>query len=117
MVEKDPHSKAVAIAEVMNDKKAKDVVVLDLRGVCSVTDFFVIGTGTSSVHIGAIADGVMEALKDQGIAPRHTEGMKEGRWVLLDYGDVVVHIFAEREREFYALERLWRDALEVKARA
>jgi ribosome-associated protein len=90
------------------DKKARDLVVLDLTGICSFTDHFIICSGTSIRHVQSIADGVEEALRKAGSRPSHVEGYTEGEWVLLDYLDFVVHVFTERAREFYELERLWR---------
>jgi len=90
--------------------KARDLVVLDLRGLCDATDFFVIATGTSDTHVRALADRVVEALRTDGHRPHHIEGLPGGRWVLLDFVDVVVHVFHPSLREFYQLERLWADA-------
>jgi ribosome-associated protein len=96
-------------AEIAEAKHAEEVVVLDLRGQTLVTDYFVIGTGTSRVQIRAIADAIAEGLSDQ--RPRGVrEGDEAAGWVLLDYGDVVVHVFAPDARAFYRLERLWADA-------
>jgi len=92
------------------DKRALDPVLLDMREVTLITDYFLVCHGTSSVHIRALGDAVTEALKEAGVRPFGVEGQDDARWVLLDYGDVVVHIFAEEEREFYSLERLWSDA-------
>jgi ribosome-associated protein len=94
--------------EAALDKKAQDVVVIDLDGICSFTDNFIICTGTSSRHNQTIAEGIDERLRKQGVRPLHTEGSKEGEWILLDYVDFVVHIFTAKAREFYDLERLWR---------
>jgi ribosome-associated protein len=90
------------------DKKAQDLVWLDLSGVCSFTDNFLICTGTSSRHNQTIADNIDEQLKRRGVRPLHIEGHSEGDWILMDYVDFVVHIFSARAREFYDLERLWR---------
>src|SRR5215510_6995987 len=90
------------------DKKAQDVVVLDLTEVCSFTDHFMICTGTSSRHNQTIAEGIDERLRKLGSRPLHIEGHTEGDWILMDYIDFVVHIFTARAREFYDLERLWR---------
>jgi ribosome-associated protein len=90
------------------DKKAQDVVVIDLDNICSFTDNFIICTGTSSRHNQTIAEGIDERLRKQGVRPLHIEGHKEGEWILLDYIDFVVHIFTAKAREFYDLERLWR---------
>jgi len=92
------------------DRRGVDPVALDMRGLTVITDYFLICHGTSGVHIRALADAVEEKLEEDGVRPMGVEGYQESRWVLLDYGDVVVHIFAEEERRFYDLERLWSDA-------
>ena len=92
------------------DAKANDVVLLDVRGVSDVTDCFVIASGTSDTHVRGIADHVVRQLDEEGTDVPHVEGLPQGRWVLLDFVDVVVHIFHPRLREFYQLERLWGDA-------
>ena len=102
--------KALRAQTALADKRAHDPVVLDMREITLITDYFIICHGTSNVHIRALGDAVVEALKEDGVRPYGVEGRDEGRWVLLDYGDVIVHIFAEEDREFYALERLWSDA-------
>lgn len=94
--------------EAALDKKAQDVVIIDLNEICSFTDNFVICTGTSSRHNQTIAEGIDERLRKSGTRPLHIEGHKEGEWILLDYIDFVVHIFTAKAREFYDLERLWR---------
>ena len=94
--------------EAALDKKAQDLVWLDLSGICSFTDNFLVCTGTSSRHNQTIADTIEERLKSQGVRPLHIEGYNEGDWILMDYVDFVVHIFSARAREFYDLERLWR---------
>ena len=92
------------------EKKAEEVVVLDLRDVSSATDFFVIASGRSDVQVKAIAEHVLDSAKAAGVRPEHVEGKDDGRWVLLDYIDYVVHIFHAPVREFYRLEDLWGDA-------
>jgi ribosome-associated protein len=92
------------------DKKALDPVVLDLRHLSSVADFFVILTGTSDRHVQAVAENVMDAFGALGIKLLGEEGAREGKWILLDYGEVVVHVFLESVREYYDIERLWIDA-------
>ncbi len=92
------------------DRKAIDLMVLDLRGLTAAADYFVIVSGTSDAHVRGMADHLMTALKPRGIVPHHVEGLTQGRWVLLDYVDFVVHIFHPELREFYQLERLWGDA-------
>jgi ribosome-associated protein len=95
--------------EAARDKKAADIVVLDLVGLCSFTDRFLICTGGSRRQTQAVADSITQRLKDAGIRPSHVEGQAEGNWILIDYGDFVVHIFTPDTREFYDLERLWRE--------
>lgn len=92
------------------DKKALDPVVLDLRDISSVADFFVILTGTSDRHVQAVARNVMEAFDSLGPALLGEEGLRGGNWVLMDYGEIVVHVFLESVREYYDIERLWIDA-------
>jgi len=98
---------AVQAAE---DKKAWDVTVLDIREVSVIADYFVICSGRSSTHVQAIAENIQEKLGEKGLPVLRREGFRECGWVLLDYGDVVVHVFREAERQFYNLERLWGDA-------
>jgi ribosome-associated protein len=96
--------------ELATDRKARDLTVLDLRGLSSATDFFVIGSGTSDIHVRAIAEHIIEELKRDQVRPDHVEGLRGGRWVLIDYIDFVVHVFHPAARDFYHLERLWGDA-------
>lgn len=98
---------AVQAAE---DKKAWDVTVLDIREISIIADYFVICSGRSSTHVQAVAENIQEKLEEKGTPALRREGFREGGWVLLDYGDVVVHVFQEAERQFYNLERLWGDA-------
>ncbi len=92
------------------DLKASDMLVLDLRGISSATDYFFIASGTSDMHVKSIADKIVDDLKKEGVRPSHIEGLRGGRWVLIDYIDFVVHVFHPAAREFYQLERLWGDA-------
>ncbi len=110
-----PDSTALAerIAEIASDKKAIDIRVIDLRGIVSYTDFFVICSGNTERQAKAIHDGIYEELKkgsSDRLLPRRTEGAREARWILLDYWDVVVHIFTPEAREYYRLENLWGEA-------
>lgn len=91
-------------------KKGFDVRVLNLKGLSSVCDYFVIVSGEADVHVKAIAESIDEGLSEMGEEAYHKEGLEEGNWVLLDYVDVVIHVFRERTRQFYALEKLWGDA-------
>lgn len=97
-----------------SDKKALDLVVLDLRAIASFTDYFVITSGTNPRQVQAIADEIVEQLKKQGTRAARVEGYSTAEWVLVDYGDFVVHVFEEKSRRFYDLERLWRDAARVE---
>ena len=97
-------------AELAVELKAHDVVVLDLRGISSATDYFVIAGGRSDVQVKAIAAHVVNELKKDSIRPEHVEGMQGGRWVLVDYVDFVLHVFHPEARQFYQLENLWGDA-------
>ena len=103
---------AVAAAE---DRKAVDLRVLHSEKVSDFTDFFLICSGTSERQVQAIADAVLERLREGKVRPLHVEGYNRGQWVLLDYGDFVVHVFQEEPRKFYGLERLWGDAPDVTA--
>jgi ribosome-associated protein len=110
-----PHQveRAVRAAE---DKQAHDLVVLDLRKAAGFTDFFVIASGGNSRQVRAIADAVIAALEAAGTKPSHVEGYDRSEWVLLDYFDFVVHVFAPETRVFYGLERLWGSAERVERR-
>lgn len=102
--------KALLAAEAAESKQADGVVILDLQEHTPVTDFFVIASGSNRIQIKAITEAVEDALRAAGERPGRAEGRDDGRWVLLDFGDIVVHIFAPKERQFYNLERLWGDA-------
>ena len=96
------------------EKKAHDLVVLDLREVASFSDYFVIASGTNVRQVQAVADEVQEQLRRRmGVKPARVEGYNTAEWVLLDYGDFIIHVFEEKSRRFYDLERLWRDAARV----
>jgi ribosome-associated protein len=96
--------------EASQDKKASDLVVLDLRGLASFTDFFLLATGSSHRQLKAIADAIEEELAGMRVKPNHVEGYPHGDWILMDYVDFVIHIFTPRSRTYYDLERLWGDA-------
>ena len=98
------------VTKALLDRKAVDPLVLDLRELSAATDYFVIVSGTSDAHVRGMAEHLMTALAPHGIAPHHVEGLTQGRWVLLDYVDFVVHVFHPELRAFYQLERLWGDA-------
>lgn len=102
-----------AAVRAAQGRKALELRVLNLGGISSFTDFFVICSGTSTRHTQAICDAVIEELKKTGARPAHIEGYTQAEWILVDYLDFVVHIFLERAREFYDLERLWKKAARV----
>jgi ribosome-associated protein len=105
-----PEKLAIRAAEIVRDKLGEDIVVLDLRGQSPLADFFVVATAGSTTHAQAMAEELQLRLKHEGERPHHVEGEEGGHWVLLDYFDVVVHIFLGETRQFYGLERLWGDA-------
>ena len=99
------------IVDLIMNKKGEDIVVLDLRKVSSISDFFILTTGSSGVHVRAIADEVKIMLKkEDSIAPWHIEGYSAQKWILIDYVDIVVHVFDKDTRSYYSLEKLWKDA-------
>jgi ribosome-associated protein len=105
---------AITAARAAADKKAVDVVVLDVAPLLVVTDYFVICSGASAIQVRAIADEIEDRLRvEVGIKPIGREGESEGKWVLLDFGDLVAHIFQPAERDFYRLENLWGDAAKI----
>jgi ribosome-associated protein len=99
------------------EKKALDLTVLDLRGIASFTDYFVIATGTNKRQVQAISDEVVEQLKRNGTRAARVEGYQTAEWILVDYGDFVVHVFDDKARRFYDLERLWRESRRVDVSA
>jgi ribosome-associated protein len=103
------------IVHYIQEKKGEEIVVLDLREVTDITDFFIISSGTSNTHLKAIADEIREKIKDEvNVIPWHVEGYEVQKWILIDFVDVVVHIFTPDTREYYSLERLWDDARKMK---
>lgn len=101
------------IQHALEDAKARDVVVLDVRKISDFTDYMVIATGTSNRHVQSTADKVVDALRTHGVRTVGVEGGKTGDWVLIDFGDVVTHVMREEVRDFYNLEKLWSDAKPV----
>lgn len=103
------------VAELMDDKKALDIVVIDVRGLANFTDFFVICTGRTDRQVKAVHDAIREGMKDEfTLLPLRTEGERERTWILLDYGDCIAHVMLPEVRDFYQLERLWGDAPRVE---
>jgi len=128
MGETQPRKKSLAedlpadvreVLEVLAEGKGDAIVVLDMRKVSGFTDFMVLCNGRSEPHVRALVDAVQEHRREHGSKPAHIEGRSEGKWILMDYFDLIVHVFTEQNRDFYQLERLWRDAplLEWKAEA
>ncbi len=108
------HQHALAAAQGADEARGQEIVILDLRKVTSVCDYFVICHGRSSIHLHTVADKIQETMKRLKIPCHHREGRAQATWVVLDYWDVVVHVFNNEAREFYALERLWGDAPRVQ---
>jgi ribosome-associated protein len=104
------HELAVAAARAAAGKQATQIVILDVRDLIGITDYFVIASGTSDRQVRTVAEEIERALKAEGVRPVRREGQREGRWVLLDFVDFVAHVFRGEEREYYDLERLWSDA-------
>jgi ribosome-associated protein len=110
----EPNEEALALArrivDLASDKKASDIVLLEIGGLTTLADYFVICSGQSDRQLGAIVSGIIEALRDEGVKPIGREGSANAHWLLIDYGSVIVHVMAPPERDFYQLERLWADA-------
>lgn len=99
--------------EAAGDKQAGDIILLDARKVCTFADYFVICSGESERQLKAISEEVEHVLKNEGVLPHHREGTLDSGWVLLDFGDVIIHIFAPLERQYYRLDELWSEAIPV----
>ena len=106
----DVPAEVARVVELARERKAHDIVVLDLRGISTATDSFIIASGNSDVHVKAIAEYIVEEMKKEGSPSEHVEGLRGGRWVLIDFIDFVVHVFHPHARDFYQLENLWGDA-------
>ncbi len=100
--------------EVMKDKKAEDIKVLDIHEISTMADYFVIASASNSNQIKAIADEIEQKLYEQGCKLIHSEGYQSARWILLNFGDLIIHIFHKEDREFYQLERVWADAKQIE---
>lgn len=103
------------IVKLLDGKKAADITAIEIRDLTTLGDYFVIASGSSNTQVRALSDTVEEGLSALGAEPRRIEGYQTAMWVVLDYGEVIVHIFHEQTREFYALERLWADAPRIPA--
>ena len=109
----DPGELAHRIVDVASDKKASDIVLLRTAEITTMADYFVIASGRSDKQVQALSQAIVDELRDEGVKPIGVEGLSSARWVLLDYGSVIVHLFAPEEREYYGLERLWSSATQV----
>lgn len=107
------YEQAVETAKILSSKKGKDIKVLEISDVSVLADYMVIATGTSSTQVKALAEAVEEKLDEKGISVSHIEGYRSNSWILLDYVDVIVHVFSNEAREYYDLERLWEDGKEI----
>ena len=104
---------ATKIAQCLDDKKARNINVLDVSKVTSLGDYFVIAAGNSSTQVHALADSVEAKLKEEGVEPVSVEGYRSEGWIILDYASVLVHVFTQQSRDFYDLDRLWSDGIKV----
>lgn len=106
----EPLALAIRLAEVAQDRKAIHPIVLDIRPLTVIADYFLIASGRTTVQVQMLSDRIREAAEAMGCSPRAVEGTQEGRWIVLDFGEVVVHLFRDDDRRFYDLERLWGEA-------
>ena len=104
---------ALLAVEALEDKKAEDIRILDISNVSVLADYFIIANGTNRTQVQAMADNVEEALGKGGYVPKQIEGYQSANWILMDYKDIIVHVFSEEDRGFYDLERIWRDGKEI----
>ncbi len=102
------------IGNYLSSKKAEDILLIDVREKTALCDYFVIASGRNTTQVRALCENLEEHLSKQGIEPRRTEGVRDGRWGVLDYGDIIVHIFNDESRLFYHLERLWTEGENVR---
>ncbi len=107
------YEQALETAKILSSKKGKDIKVIEISDVSILADYMVIATGTSSTQVKALADTVDEKLDEMGISVSHIEGHRSNSWILLDYVDIIVHVFSDEARAFYDLERLWQDGKEI----
>jgi len=110
----DVLEKARICGQYAEEKKAKNVLILELIGLTDIADYFLLVSGTSERHVRTISEFIGESMKDMGIRPLFTEGYQEGRWIIMDYSDLIVHVFLEELRELYDLESLWIEAKQYR---
>ena len=108
-----PKEMALAAAKALDEKKGMEISAIEITDLTSLADYFVFATGNSNTQINALCGAVEKALDEQGVPVLRREGYRDGTWVLLDYGDIVVHVFSAEAREFYSLERLWKDGTPI----
>ncbi|MCK8815900.1 ribosome silencing factor [Natroniella sulfidigena] len=116
-MERDVEKVAKEIAKAADDKKAEDIRILNVKGISILADYFIICSGTSDTQVQAIANSIEHILEEQEIYVKNKEGIDIGNWVVLDYADVIVHVFHQEQREYYKLEKLWGDAKELEWQA
>lgn len=98
-------------ARIIDDKKGLDIKVLNIAGISPLADYFILATGTNANQLHAMCDEIAEKLSAKGLHPKQTEGYQTGNWILMDYGDFMIHLFSKEAREFYNLDRIWKDAV------
>lgn len=106
----DTKALSMEVFKALDDKKGHNITVMDVQHITSIADYFVLATGTSTKHATSLADSVEDELSKMGLEPAHKEGHQSGDWILLDYLDVIVHVFTQETREFYNLEKMWKEA-------
>ena len=111
----DEKTTVKAIVEALSDKKAKDIRIIDIAEISDIADYFVIASATNTSQLQAMQDAVDEVMYKNGIHAKQVEGNRSSTWILMDYGDVVIHLFSEEDRLFYNLERIWQDGKEIPA--
>jgi ribosome-associated protein len=110
----DNSKKMVKLAyEALDEKKGEDIQIIEIKDISIIADYFIIANGTNASQVDALVDSVIDKLKRDGVEPKRIEGVRSASWILLDYGDVVVHVFSKEDRLFYNLERIWRDGKTV----
>ncbi|MCI5569050.1 MAG: ribosome silencing factor [Candidatus Alectryocaccobium sp.] len=110
----DAKKMALMAVDALEDKKANDISIIDIEKISTLADYFIIASGTNRNQVQAMCDEVDERLGKAGFEPKHIEGYNSANWILLDYGDIVIHLFDEENRLFYDLERIWRDGIKIE---
>ncbi len=110
----DAKKTALMAVDALEDKKANDISIIDIEKISTLADYFIIASGTNRNQVQAMCDEVDEKLGKAGFEPKHIEGYNSANWILMDYGDIVIHLFDEENRLFYDLERIWRDGIKIE---